>query len=164
VDAWTFASLPESTTDYLPVIAVDPGKHTGVANLGVDGAVFAGEGDWFETLDYVQQACHRYWEAGQIDGLTLVWETFTITQQTATNTQAPWSLEAIGAMRFLARRYGIATHTQLPVEAKKFATMNRLKHQGWWKSTPGGHCNDALRHLYLYLANRHVLIPPAGVV
>lgn len=144
------------------VLAVDPGKHTGVANLGPDGAVWAGEGDWGETLDYVKAALATYWAAGVRPAV--VCEAFTITQQTAANTQAPWSLEAIGAIRFMCRRYGLTLDLQLPVEAKKFATNPRLKHQGWYVSTPGGHVNDALRHLYLYLAKSGRVLPPVGVV
>ena len=61
-------------------------------------------------------------------------------------------------------RYGLELETQMPVEAKKFATNPRLKAQGWYVSTPGGHVNDALRHLYLFLSRRGLLVPPAGVI
>lgn len=143
-----------------PVIAVDPGLHTGVANLGPDGAVFAGEGTWEETLDYLQYALNRLLPYAP----RVVCETYKITTQTAKLSQAPWSLEGIGAVRFLCRRYGARLEMQDPVEAKRFVTNPRLKAQGWYKSTPGGHVNDALRHLYLWLAKDGRLVPPAGVV
>lgn len=156
---WKFAPLGAPGP---AVITIDPGKHTGVATMDPEGGVYACEGTWGDTLDYVQRCLVAFWEANVRPAV--VSEAFTITQQTASNTQAPWSLEGIGAVRFMCRRYGLELETQLPVEAKKFATNPRLKAQGWYVSTPGGHVNDALRHLYLYLAKRGLLVPPAGVI
>lgn len=161
LEAWEFNPLPNPP--YAPVLTVDPGKGTGVAELRVDGTVFGCEGDWDSTLDYVELAVAAHQAAG--NRLTIVCESFTITPETARNTQAPWSLEAIGHVRRVARRHGFAPIVeQLPVEAKRFSTSPRLKTLGWWKSTKDGHVNDALRHLYLYLCERNVVVPPVGVV
>lgn len=143
-----------------PLIAVDPGLHTGVAVAGPDGAVMGMEGGWDETMVQVRDALNMLLPYQPL----LVSESFTINANTATNSQAPWSLEAIGVMRFLARRHGAEFKLQMPVEAKKFATNPRLKAQGWYVSTPGGHVNDAFRHLYLAACKTGRLVPPEGVV
>jgi hypothetical protein len=39
---------------------------------------------------------------------------------------------------------------QSPAQGKTFATNAKLKKVGWYHQTPGGHANDALRHLLLY--------------
>lgn len=143
-----------------PIVAVDPGLHTGIAIAGPDGSVVGMEGDWDETLVQVRDALNVLLPYKPM----LVSESFTINAQTATNSQAPWSLEAIGVMRFLARRHGLELKLQQPVEAKRFSTNPRLKAQGWYVSTPGGHVNDAFRHLYLAACKARRLVPPAGVV
>lgn len=143
-----------------PMLTVDPGLHTGIALAGPDGSVFAAEGDWDETLVFARDSLVRL---SDMDTL-VVCESFTITAQTVRNSAAPWSLEGIGVLRFLCRRHGAELVMQAPVEAKRFATNPRLKAQGWYIGTPGGHVNDALRHLYLAAVKQRRLVPPAGVV
>lgn len=144
------------------MLTFDPGLHTGAAIAGPDGAVFAVEGDWDETLVFARDSLATF-STFTLKTL-VVCESFTITAQTVQNSAAPWSLEGIGALRFLCRRHDAELTMQGPVEAKRFATNNRLKAQGWYISTPGGHVNDALRHLYLSAVKQRRLEPPAGVV
>lgn len=142
------------------VISVDPGLHTGVAYLCPDGRVLAHEAEWDDAMVAIRDALLAF--SGT--PTWLVCEAFIISVNTAKKTQAPWSLEGIGVCRFLARRHHASLVVQQPVEAKRWSTNARLKSQGWYVPTPGGHTNDALRHLYLFLSKRGVLTPPAGVI
>lgn len=88
----------------------------------------------------------------------VVCESFIIGPHTAKHTQAPWSLEVIGVMRWFTHRYGAKFVLQKPVDAKGFVPDARLKKVEWF--TPGrDHENDALRHLYLYLTRAGVITP-----
>lgn len=147
----------QATNPGHPIIAIDPGLMTGVAVLRPDGTVQAGEDTWQRASEIIE-TCIKTWHP------LVVCESFVITEQTAKHTAAPWSLEGIGVARYLAAREGVEFALQLPVEAKKFSTNARLKAQGWYITTPGGHTNDGLRHLYLNLVHQRRLIPPRGVI
>ena len=133
------------------VLAVDPGKKTGLSLWVVNhsGAPpLVAELPWPEFPAYVDEVTTRY--GGDLD---VVCESFTITVQTAKNTQAPWSLEGIGVCRYLTARSGCGFTVQAPSSAKNFSSDERLRRLGWW--SPGhGHGNDASRHLLLYVASR----------
>jgi hypothetical protein len=126
------------------VLGIDPGKTTGVALYDLltdhlDGAELAEDevGRWLEFM---------------IAGVrpVVACEAFVITQHTARNSQAPWSLEIIGVARHLAATHGCRFELQAASAAKAFATDARLKALGWWR--PGkGHMADAQRHTLLFL-------------
>lgn len=159
---WEFQAL--SVEERLrPIVSVDPGKRTGVALLGPDGRVWGTEAEWFGAMRYVETVLDRFLELGEADVL-VVCERFTINEGTHKKAPDHHALEGIGVCRYEARRRDLVFELQMPVEAKRFATNSRLKAQGWYKSTPGGHVNDALRHLYLKLATTGVVVPPAGIV
>lgn len=130
------------------VMAVDPGKMTGVAlfngtvhrsfELGID-AVFK------ELYRLVQS----YLPA------TVICEAFRITVQTAKNTQAPWSLELIGALRLTCLLFDIPFVLQSPSDAKGFSTDDKLKAMEWYNPSKGGHQNDATRHLMAWLVRNN---------
>lgn len=141
-----------------PVFSFDPGKLTGYAYLFGDHVV-VGEADCDDALVLARDAINSI----SVKPI-IVCESFIVNAETAKKTQAPWSLESIGVLRFLARRHDLQFILQPPVEAKTFSTNTRLKHAGWYKSTPGGHTNDAIRHLYLHLTKTHRMRPPPGVV
>lgn len=144
--------------EYGRVLAADPGLTTGFAL-------------WYPGCDVPQ--------AGQIEGLevflsqVMLWlelkpetpaliiaERFIITPETAKKSQAPWSLEVSGGLRFLCHRYGAEYAQQTPAEAKRLIHDDRLKALGWYK--PGKvHANDALRHLAYGLAKRRAIRLPA---
>lgn len=132
------------------IMAVDPGKTSGLALYDRTAESF----ESFE-LDF-DRTCSTALENAQSKGtdLLIVCESFLITQQTPKNTQAPWSLELIGVMRFLSRTYcGRDITLQAPASAKRFSSDERLRSMGFW--TRGkGHANDAARHLLLTLAGR----------
>lgn len=132
------------------ITAFDPGKTTGIAEYDV------ASGEWSATeLDV--SGVFRY-----LDGMRriaveqqVISESFVITVNTAKNSQAGWSLELIGAMKYLV--YGAGwpeLKLQTPQVAKAFATDAKLKLMGWWTPGRGGHANDASRHLLTYCATR----------
>lgn len=132
------------------IVAMDPGKTTGyVLYDRQDGKFGSYETDFDQTCKWLVTHAGSYGP-----DLLIVSESFLITQQTAKNTQAPWSLELIGVARYVARNM---THRDLvlqaPATAKRFSSDERLKMMGW--HVPGkGHANDAARHLLLALATR----------
>ena len=79
----------------------------------------------------------------------LIVESYTITARTLKLTRQPWSLEQIGALRWLAHQYRVPFILQSPAGAKGFATDEKLKAVGWWPSSD--HARDAARHLMLNL-------------
>lgn len=146
------------------VLALDPGLRHGLAHLRGDGAVEAGEAGWQEGLATLETLLDCCCLASTLGPPVLVGESFFITTETGKKSQAPWSLEGLGVLRYLAGKHGLRLVTQPPSEAKGFATRRRLVERGWWVSTEGGHAADALRHLYLHLAKAEGLLPPPGVV
>lgn len=130
------------------VMAIDPGKTTGVAVF--DGQRFDSyeldsslEGD-VQLCRAIQSLCPR----------VVICESFRITAQTAKNTQAPWSLEQIGVVRLSSKIVGAKFVLQSPADAKGFSTDAKLKAIQWYVSTPGGHRNDAARHLLAWLVRQ----------
>ena len=132
------------------VLAIDPGKTTGYALYDRASDTFgSGELTYDDTCELLLKTASQYG-----DDLLVVSEAFIITQQTAKNTQAPWSLELIGVARHYSRLHtGRDLILQAPATAKRFSSDERLKTMSWYK--PGkGHANDAARHLLLALATR----------
>lgn len=135
------------------ILALDPGKTTGVAihNLLTD------EKEFFELgfLDVCQQISDLSLEHGT--NLKIIAESFIITPNTAKNSQAPWSLEVIGVARFCSlASCNRDLRLQSPASAKRFSSDQRLKMVGYY--TPGkGHANDAGRHLLLFEATQGYL-------
>jgi hypothetical protein len=133
-----------------PVIAVDPGQTTGVATRYPHRPVqhTAWEGDWTSTLDWLEgELKDLHW----VSTPTVVVEAFRITRVPAAKTPAPWSLEWIGAARWLCGRYDAELVLQSSSDAKGFATNRMLRQVGLWVPAKG-HANDATRHLLLRLA------------
>ena len=84
-------------------------------------------------------------------------ESYVITASTLRKTRGEnWSLESIGALRWMANKHRVEFVLQTPADAKRFADDRKLKAAGWYFPTPGGHANDAARHLMLYLARNDV--------
>lgn len=127
------------------ILAIDPGKLTGIA-------VFQDRGPQAFQLGF-QEACDFLGEniapGGGIE-LVIV-ERFIIGPSTGKLGDVNWSLEVIGVTRWLATKAGVPLRFQAPADAKRFATDARLKALGWYTPTPGGHANDALRHLVVGL-------------
>lgn len=132
------------------VFAFDPGLKTGYALCATKQMnVSSGELDIIEFLEL----CDSWFEElGPT--LDVVGERFTITAATAKKSQAPWSLEVIGAVKWLAHKHRCGdVKLQSPADAKTFATNDRLRRMGWWVPGTAGHDKDALRHLMVRLVN-----------
>lgn len=132
------------------VLGVDPGKTTGVALVDADLRTIETWELQFEELGIIEQhiETRRYSD----EKLAVAIEQFLITMNTAKNTQAPWSLEVIGLVRWWTLN-AVPFIMQQPASAKSFMTNHRLQQMGWY--TRGkGHANDAARHAGLFLVQR----------
>lgn len=130
------------------IFAFDPGLTTGWAFCKTATmSVISGEDDMETFYERMEAWFSHYGERLDVCG-----ERFTINVETAKKTQAPWSLEVIGVSKFLARKYGCGDVTlQLPADAKRFCTNDRIRAMGWWVKGTKGHDKDALRHLMIRL-------------
>jgi hypothetical protein len=134
------------------VYAIDPGLASGVALLNVpDDGEIEKMGSWemepYETMSNTELVIKRYkdWD------LRVVVERFTITAETGKKSQAPFSLEIIGAIKYICRVNEMPEPVlQMPVDAKNFAPNPRLKALDLWHRGGHGHALDALRHGLLY--------------
>ena len=139
------------------LFAVDPGLLTGAALLDItDYATndILKHGDWELNVD-------EYFDMAEavIGGLgplvEVVIEDFHITKRTADLSEAPWSLQLIGATMFLSRRFAAKDFVLQSPSDKPFASNEKLRHIGWWHKGGGGHANDAYRHAMVYIHDRH---------
>jgi hypothetical protein len=127
------------------IIAADPGNMTGWASINISDRwdpadVNAGQ----VTADFF---CDWIAAVGNNMDL-LIYETFTITPETARKSPQPAPIEVIGVMKFLARRAGVQIEGQSPASAKNFVSNDQLRKLGLWQ--PGkDHARDAIRHLVL---------------
>lgn len=133
------------------LFAADPGLRSGWASW--DGEkIRAGTDDPMDLCDRLKS-----WLTHEWGGSEVVYEAYQITTATAQKSQQHWSLELIGAARWLAYRHGATFDLQKPVDAKRFCPDARLRDLGLWGLADSDHARDALRHLVLRLA-KHRLI------
>jgi hypothetical protein len=137
------------------LVAIDPGKATGVAELYPDNT--------FESAIVDTDGAYRlleFWMTGPKESLpdAIICEDYLVTQQTIQKSRQNYSLELIGVARFVCSWRDVPFILQTPSEAKSFATDNKLKKLGWYKSG-AGHDNDASRHLLVYAINNGVIKP-----
>ena len=129
------------------IIAVDPGLRTGLALAGFPGPAFRSWEADASAMDDVE---------GRLPATSLVvCESFI--PRPGVRTWQPDALEMIGALRYICRRDGVPFELQSPAEAKRFSTNARLKIMGWRNITPGGHADDAARHLLLAAVKRGLI-------
>lgn len=137
------------------VLAVDPGLRSGLAYWH-EGEFHAEIEDPMDTLDLV-------WRAFAQGVSYVVVEAYTITAATAQKSQQHWSLELIGAIRWMAHQFERGFVLQKPADAKNFMPDQRLKEIGFYTPGKEDHARDAARHLGLYLAKAGQLkVPPLG--
>lgn len=133
------------------ILAIDPGKATGICLVRRDPLekLWSEEVDWWGCARLVDQTLREY--GSDVD---VVVERFTISMRTAKNSQAPWSLEQIGIIRFLTKVHiGEEITIQNVSDALKFSSNDRLRAIGLWHKGGAGHAKDALRHALLRLVN-----------
>lgn len=139
------------------LLSVDPGLATGVCFLDIslpDPVIL-----WTDEIDEASLAfrVEEILSEGCVDGkntVEVVVEKFTITPQTGKLSSAPWSLEHIGVIRYLCRKYNATFLLQTPADAKNFVPNERLKALGLWHRGGEGHALDALRHAVLYMVRK----------
>lgn len=129
------------------VLAVDPGRTTGYC-LWENGNRIEGEIAGERFLDFAAQLI----ENGKVD--FVVCERFIISAQTGKFSQAPWSLEQIGVLRFLCKKYDVSFILQNVADAKKFCTDERLNSINWRRPPGAGHARDAQRHALLFIVKQ----------
>lgn len=140
------------------IIAVDPGKASGICCFGYDKAeepqlIMAGE----YQPDEFASPLRGLISSAQAESIPveIVCERFTINAQTVRNSQAPYSLEQIGVLKQIMRDAGISDSLlkfQSPADAKRMFTNEGIKKLGYWHKGGAGHALDAIRHGLLYLA------------
>lgn len=149
------------------VIAVDPGKATGIAVFTwIPGEepilVWSGEVNEEEFGQTIEQQIGGAMNPfhGHIEqDVEVVCESFTINAETIKKSQAPFSLELIGVLKYIVRQrhafVGDKTITfQKPADAKSVFPNTKLQKLGYWHVGGEGHANDAIRHGLLYLASQ----------
>jgi hypothetical protein len=134
------------------ILAVDPGVTSGAVTWYGDAIGYGDEYQQIDLCDYADFVL-RSWHTADIEAV-VVCEAYRITQETMRKTRQTASLEIIGALRWLAAKYGHEFVLQGASEAKRFMTDAKLRHLGWYCCGTLGHMIDALRHLGLYLAKQ----------
>jgi hypothetical protein len=139
------------------VLAVDPGKATGVVFMSWNGSdpvpnvILSKEVQPEEFALVVETILNSLRDE---DNFTVVCERFTINAQTVRNSQAPYSLEQIGVLKHLCRTNMYDPEKivlQSPADAKNMFPNPVLKKLGTWHIGGEGHANDAMRHALLRL-------------
>lgn len=138
------------------VLAVDPGKASGVAVLswedGPDPELVYSEE--VQPEDFAQEIRIGLANMKTSQNFYVACESFIINAQTAKNSQAPYSLEQIGVLKHLCREAGYDPSNiafQAPVNAKNMFPNKSLQTLGTWHRGGAGHANDAIRHGLLRL-------------
>ena len=135
------------------VLAIDPGKTTGMSLFSIKNGedpelLWSGEEDFVGFADKTRMIFTQY------PNLEVVCEKFTINMQTAKKSQAPYSLECIGALKLILVDRGFDPESlkfQLPANAMSMFTNEKLKKLEYWHRGGAGHALDAIRHGLLYL-------------
>lgn len=142
------------------VLAIDPGKATGLAwlrqetgKIHLEDSYEANPDDLIDTIrPYLAE--WRPLSEGQ-PPLRIVMEQFIINAATPQRSQeASWALRTIGAVEQALRdvEYPLAAIAwQKPAEAKTAFNNEKLKKVGLWHRGGEGHALDAIRHGALYL-------------
>ena len=134
------------------ILAVDPGKATGIALFEYTVneepiLVWSGEYQQKEVAEPIRKAVdHAYNNNVELD---VVCERFIINAQTVRNSQAPFSLEVIGALKQLLLDGEVdpdRINFQSPSDAKAMFDNPKLKKLEYWHKGGEGHALDAVRH------------------
>lgn len=141
------------------VLAVDPGKMTGVALFsytpgGEPELLWSTEVTQLEYASHVRSAIATAAALGH--ELEVACERFTINAQTVKNTQAPYSLEQIGILKQCLMDVGRSpddVYFQAPANAKALFPNPQLKKLEYWHRGGEGHALDAIRHGLLRVVN-----------
>jgi hypothetical protein len=139
------------------ILAVDPGKATGLSYFTYDGQndpemLWSKEVQQHEYAQPIRDA-FRYSQSQGVK-LEVVCERFTINAQTVRNSQAPFSLEQIGILKQIMMDNGRSPEEiffQSPADAKAMFTNEKIKTLEYWHRGGEGHALDSIRHGLLRL-------------
>lgn len=130
-------------------VGVDPGLVTGLCSFTVDeeteevGSVEHYQLDHIGTVAYFE-GFREILKRNTPQDIVVCMESFIITPGTAKKTQAPWSLETIGGVRYFVETAGFKLRMSAPSAHKKLIPDSVLKSAGL--HFPGeGHATDAAR-------------------
>lgn len=129
------------------IYAFDPGKMTGWARMipHQRGTFRSGQMPLTDALHFMYTTI----TSDPSFVTEVICEDFIITAETVKKSRQYWSLEGLGALRFMCMEYQVPFTVQTPAAAKRFATNEKLKKVGWYR--PGkDHANDAARHLMVF--------------
>lgn len=138
------------------VLAVDPGKATGVALFSREEASEPVL-EWSKEVqaeEFAKAIREVLWAPEKRQHLDVVCERFIINAQTVRNSQAPYSLEQIGILKQCLLDSGRPMddiYFQSPADAKAMFDNPKLKKLGYWHVGGEGHALDAIRHGLLKL-------------
>lgn len=145
------------------VLAVDPGKATGVAFFEYNGqsdspvllrSLEVQPGEFAPAIRSIMDEAYGRAASEDLE-VAVVCERFTINAQTVKNSQAPFSLEQIGVLKQILRDRGLpddGIYWQSPADAKTMFPNPAIKKVGVWHKGGEGHALDAIRHGLLFLA------------
>src|SRR5208283_2627726 len=120
------------------ILAVDPGKMTGLAETFVT---------YTRSLDLTSGALQlKRWELPYLEALdaaadiiledgvdTVVCENYIVGMGTVRKAQGEnWSLRSIGALEWMCHNANTKFVLQKPADAKAFSTDEKLHEIGWW--------------------------------
>lgn len=130
-------------------LSIDPGKTTGYAiwQGWSDSPFYSGQVEDRFAFESTFRAFIAPYTSNPTRGLSVVMEDFIISAQTVKKSRQDDPLRIIGYVEGLCHEHLIPFKLQTPSEAKQFATDEKLKALRWYYATPGGHANDAARHL-----------------
>jgi hypothetical protein len=141
------------------ILALDPGKLTGVALLRREAGVVDPilEGSWELQQDEIAPIVRDIiWNPIIKNDIDIVCERFIINAQTVRNSQAPYSLEVIGILKqclFDNGKTAEEIYFQAPANAMAMFTNEKLRKLGYWHRGGAGHALDAIRHALLRAVN-----------
>lgn len=144
-------------TDY--VLAIDPGKMTGIALFSRDAGQEPVK-EWSKELEQNEVAIavrEVLWNPVIRPNLDVVCERFIINAQTVRNSQAPYSLEVIGIVKqclFDNGRSMDDIYFQTPANAMGMFTNEKIKKLDYWHKGGAGHALDAIRHALLRFVSK----------
>ena len=138
------------------VLAVDPGKATGIALFSLEPGAepFLMLSVEVQQEDYANVLRRILWDPTIRHDLDVVCERFTINSQTVKNSQSPFSLEQIGILKQCLLDAGRPVddiYFQSPADAKAMFDNKKLKKLEYWHRGGEGHALDAIRHALLRL-------------
>ena len=125
-------------------VGIDPGLVTGLCSF----TILEDEVGCVEHYQINHIGVGQYFEDRSNDwgkpGVIVAMESFIITPGTTKKTQAPWSLETIGIVRYFVEKSGGQLRMSAPSAHKKLISDDVLKRAGL--HFPGeGHATDAAR-------------------